>query len=107
MTGPRIRIKEAIVVVCRILRTPMPEETPAPHRAFPDKRAARRSGTQGKRTDAGTSSHGRGAHLWIPAPGSRICTAFGGLSGKVGKWRSCPQTQTCINPSSEIGRAHV
>src|SRR3546814_10477463 len=69
MTGPRIRIKEAIVVVCRILRTPMPEETPAPHRAFPDKRAARRSGTQGKRTDAGTSSHGRGAHLWIPAPG--------------------------------------
>src|SRR3546814_836809 len=26
-----------------------------------------------------------GAHLWILAPGSRICTAFGGLSGKVGK----------------------
>src|SRR3546814_15704365 len=98
MTGPRIRIKEAIVVVCRILRTPLPEETPAPHRALPDKRAARRSGTQGKRTDAGTSSHGRGAHLLIPASGFRICTTSGRLSGKVGKWRSYPQTQTCLHP---------
>src|SRR3546814_19870476 len=35
----------------RVPRTPMPEETPTPHPTFPDKREARRSGTQGERTD--------------------------------------------------------
>src|SRR3546814_2205644 len=37
--GLRTRVKQMILLVCRVLHTPMPEETPAPHPTFPDKRS--------------------------------------------------------------------
>src|SRR3546814_8267907 len=75
-----------------VLRTPTTKQIPALHPASPDKRAARRSGLQGKSTDAGTHSRRRGA-----GPGTRTGAPFGGLSGKDGKVLSAAiiTEQTC------------
>src|SRR3546814_202085 len=57
---------QAILPLCRVLRAPTPEKTPALHPPFPGKREARRPGSQGKRTVVGASSRRLGAGPWIP-----------------------------------------
>src|SRR3546814_19627538 len=82
---------ETIVGACRVPRAPTPEQTPALHPTFPDKREARRSGIQSKRTAAGTSFRRRGDGFgsWplrpgSPPPSDRTSVVYGkGVSVRV------------------------